>query len=74
MPACHQSSRRSADRRPVTINFPQPLYRHIKSVADDQHNGDYTRALLNILANAGLKEAKKFLQENKTWIYSRKKL
>ena len=69
----HHSARRAADRRLVTISFPKALYGHIKSVADEHHNGDYTRALLHILADAGLKDAKKFLRENKTWIYSRKK-
>jgi hypothetical protein len=49
------------------------LVERIQGVADAQYGGDFTRATLEILATR-YPEAKKFLRENQTFKFSRKKI
>ena len=66
-------SRRSKDRVVKSLSFPNDLAERIQSVADKNYGGDFTRATLEILATR-YPEAKKFLRENQTFKFSRKKI
>ena len=66
-------NRRSKDRVVKSLSFPNDLAERIQSVADKNYGGDFTRATLEILATR-YPEAKKFLRENQTFKFSRKKI
>jgi hypothetical protein len=66
-------NRRSKDRVVKSLSFPNDLAKRIQSVADENYGGDFTRATLEILATR-YPEAKKFLRENQTFKFSRKKI
>ena len=66
-------NRRSKDRVVKSLSLPNDLAKRIQSVADENYGGDFTRATLEILATR-YPEAKKFLRENQTFKFSRKKI
>ena len=66
-------NRRSKDRVVKSLSLPADLVARVQEVADKQYGGDFTRATLEILATR-YPEAKKFLRENQTFKFSRKKI
>jgi hypothetical protein len=72
-PGSTSGNRRSKDRVVKSLSFPNELVERIQSVADENYGGDFTRATLEILATR-YPEAKKFLRENQTFKFSRKKI
>ena len=66
-------SRRSKDRVVKSLSLPANLVERVQAEADKHYGGDFTRATLEILATRYV-EAKKFLRENETFKFSRKKV
>jgi len=66
-------NRRSRDRIVKSLSLPNDLVERIQAEADKHYGGDFTRATLEILATR-YPEAKKFLRENQTFKFSRKKI
>lgn len=66
-------NRRSKDRVVKSLSLPESLVQRVQTEADKHYGGDFTRATLEILATR-YPEAKKFLRENQTFKFSRKKV
>jgi hypothetical protein len=66
-------NRRSKDRVVKSLSLPASLVERVQAEADKHYGGDFTRATLEILATRYV-EAKKFLRENETFKFSRKKV
>lgn len=66
-------NRRSKDRVVKSLSLPTDLVERVQAEADKHYAGDFTRATLEILATR-YPEAKKFLRENETFKFSRKKV
>jgi hypothetical protein len=66
-------NRRSKDRIVKSLSLPTELVERIQAEADKSYGGDFTRATLELLA-LRYPEAKKFLRENETFKFSRKKI
>lgn len=66
-------NRRSKDRVVKSLSLPESLVARVQAEADKHYGGDFTRATLEILATR-YPEAKKFLRENQTFKFSRKKV
>lgn len=66
-------NRRSKNRVVKSLSLPTSLVERVQDEADKHYGGDFTRATLEILATR-YPEAKKFLRENETFKFSRKKV
>jgi hypothetical protein len=63
---------RSKNRVRKTLSLPDDLAAKIQEEADKKYNGDFTRAMLERLAER-YKEARDFLRKNTTWKHNPKK-
>lgn len=62
---------RAADRIRKTLSLPDVLATKIQSEADDKFGGDFTRAVLELLATK-YPQAREFLRTNTTYKFANK--
>lgn len=71
MPA-QKNTGRSKDRIVKSMSLPEALVARIQQEADEKYNGDFTRCILERMAN-DFPEAADFLAKNTTYKHSKKK-
>jgi hypothetical protein len=69
--AMKKEPNRAADRIRKTLSLPDKLATRIQEEADAKYNGDFTRAVLEMLATK-YPQAREFLRTNETYKFANK--